>query len=212
MSTFEILVVIGLTAAGSIVHGSIGIGLGLVAAPALVAIDPAFTPGPLLLVAQIVGIRHIVAERHTADIAAWKRSMIGVPVGIIGAIVVLELVSDKWLAIVVGSLTAMAASMLLLGLNLSRSPRAETVAGAVCAVLLSDRCAAGAAAGVRLQRHETLDDETDRIHADLVGHFRRIRDAAAQRELRLSRRWASVVVVARGDYWTDRIALGSTSP
>lgn len=129
----EIAIVVGLSMAGAIVHGSIGIGLGLVAAPALVAIDPAFAPGPLLLAGQIVGIRHVLAEFGEADLRAWKRSLFGVPVGVVGALVVLEMMSDKLLAIMVGSLTAMAAAMLLAGWNLSRTPRTETVAGAVCA-------------------------------------------------------------------------------
>lgn len=133
MSTLEIIIVFSLTAAGAIVHGSIGIGLGLVAAPALVAIDPAFAPGPLLIVAQIIGVRHLTAERHEADFDAWKRGMIGVPFGVVAAIVLLEVLSDKWLAIIVGSLTAIAAAMLLSGFELQRGPRAEIAAGGGCA-------------------------------------------------------------------------------
>ena len=105
MTGVEIAIIIGLTMAGSIVHGSVGIGLGLVAAPALVAIDPGFAPGPLLLAGQIVGIRHVLAEFDGADIDAWKRGLLGVPIGVIGALLVLELMSDKLLAITVGSLT-----------------------------------------------------------------------------------------------------------
>lgn len=133
MTGTQIAIIILLTAAGSIVQGSIGIGLGLIAAPALVAIDPAFTPGPLLIVAQMVGVRHIVAEREHADIPAFKNSMLGVPFGVVGAIVVLEMMSARWLGIVVGSLTAMAAAGLLMGMSFKRSKRAEVVAGLACA-------------------------------------------------------------------------------
>ena len=100
MSGLQIAMIIGLSMAGSIVHGSIGIGLGLVAAPALVSIDPAFAPGPLLLAGQVVGVRHVVAEYKHADLAAWRRGLIGLPVGIIGALVVLEFLSDRTMAIV----------------------------------------------------------------------------------------------------------------
>lgn len=119
--------------AGAIVHGSVGIGLGLVAAPALVSIDPAFAPGPLLLAGQIVGIRHVLAEREHADLNAFKRGLIGLPVGVIGALLVLAYVSDRLLAIMVGSLTALAAALLLLGWKLARTPRAEVAAGTACA-------------------------------------------------------------------------------
>lgn len=133
MSVLEICLIVGLTMAGAVVHGSIGIGLGLVAAPALVAIDPAFAPGPLLLVGQIVGARHVIAEYKHADLRAWRRGLIGVPFGVVAALLVLELISDRVMAIVVGSLTAMAAAMLLMGWNLARTPRAETMAGGMCA-------------------------------------------------------------------------------
>jgi len=133
MSGLQIAIIIGLSMAGAIVHGSIGIGLGLVAAPALVAIDPAFAPGPLLLAAQVVGARHAIVEFREADLRAWKRSLIGVPVGVVAALILIATLNAKMLAIVVGSLTAMAAAMLLLGLSLARTPKSETVAGAACA-------------------------------------------------------------------------------
>lgn len=79
------IVVIAITAAGAIAQGSIGIGIGLIAGPALVAIDPAFVPGPLLLVAQIVGLRHIIVEREHADMTAWRNGMIGLPFGLAAA-------------------------------------------------------------------------------------------------------------------------------
>jgi len=119
--------------AGAIVHGSVGIGLGLVATPALISIDPAFAPGPLLLAAQVIGARHVLAEYSKADIQAWKRGLYGLPFGVAGALIVLAMLSDKMLAMLVGSLTAMAAAMLLLGWDLSRTPKAESTAGAVCA-------------------------------------------------------------------------------
>lgn len=133
MSTTQIIIVIALSALGAIVHGSIGIGLGLVAAPALVAIDPAFAPGPLLLVGQLVGIRHIVAEHPAIDRRALTRGLMGVPFGIVGAILVLEMMSRRTMSIMIGSLTAIAALMLLRGITLSRTPRGETAAGAACA-------------------------------------------------------------------------------
>lgn len=133
MSLWQIAIVVVLSALGSIVHGSIGIGLGLVAAPALVAIDPAFAPGPLLVAGQLVGARHILVERTSADIPAFRRGMYGVPLGVVGALLVLELMSRQTMSILVGSLTALAAFMLLTGFNLTRTPRAETAAGAMCA-------------------------------------------------------------------------------
>lgn len=134
MSTSQIIIVVILTMVGSAVHGAVGIGLGLIAAPALVAIDPAFTPGPLLLGAQIVGARHIVAEHKHADLDTLRRGLLGILPGIAIAIALLELVSDRTLAIIIGLLTAMAALMLLSGIHFVRTPRSEVVAGFACAL------------------------------------------------------------------------------
>ncbi len=98
----EIADISGLSMAGSIQHDSIVIGLGLVAAPALVAIDPAFAPGPLLLAGQVVGIRHVLVEYHQADLQAWKRGLYGVPVGVVGALLILEMFAEETLCPTIG--------------------------------------------------------------------------------------------------------------
>lgn len=126
------IVVIAVTLAGATAQGSVGIGLGLVAGPALVAIDPAFVPGPLLVVAQIVGIRHIVAEREHADLTAWRHGMIGLPFGLAAALIVLAALSRSTLAVLVGGSTAAAALMLLAGVTIRRNRRTEIAAGALC--------------------------------------------------------------------------------
>jgi len=129
MSTFQIIVIVLVTAAGAIAQGSIGIGMGLIAGPALVAIDPAFVPGPLLLVGQVVGIRHILAERHEADRVAWRYGMWGLPAGLIAALVVLAVVSRSAMAILVGGTTAVAAAFLLAGHTIRRTRSTEVAAG-----------------------------------------------------------------------------------
>lgn len=129
VSTGQMIVIILITTAGSIAQGSVGIGLGLIAGPALVAIDPAFVPGPLLVVAQIVGIRHILAERQHADLGAWRHGMLGLPVGLAAALVVLSVVSRSMLAVIVGGSTAAAAVILLAGVTVQRTRTSEIVAG-----------------------------------------------------------------------------------
>ncbi len=130
MSALEIVAVLALATAGSTVHGAVGIGFGLVAGPALVAIDPGFAPGPLLLGGQVVGLRHILAERAAADRVAWRHCMWGLPLGLLGGLVVLESMDDSTLGLLVGGFTALAAVALLGGLSLRRSSPVEVVAGA----------------------------------------------------------------------------------
>ncbi len=132
MSTYEILAITVFAMAGAIVQGSIGVGLALVAGPALLVIDPSFAPGPLLLGGQVVGLRHVIAEREATDHVACRRCLIGLPLGLIAGLAVLELFSETALALLVGGLTMVAAAALLSGLKLARSSRVEMVGGAAC--------------------------------------------------------------------------------
>lgn len=121
------------SAAGAVVQGCLGIGFGLVAGPALVAIDPDFAPGPILLAGQVIGVRHALMERAHTDRAAFRRCVIGLPVGLVAGIATAAMVSDRMLAIVVGSLTAVAAALLLAGVRIRRTPRTDVAAGGATA-------------------------------------------------------------------------------
>lgn len=131
------MLVLLLAAAGATVQGSIGIGYALVAGPGLAAIDTAFIPGPLLLIGLIVGTRHIFAEFDDIDRPAVGRCFLGMPVGLIAGLAVLNAMDDRLLGIAVGTATALAAVAMLFGLSIQRTPVVEVVAGAAtgfCAV------------------------------------------------------------------------------
>jgi uncharacterized membrane protein YfcA len=53
LSLPQLLAAFGIVVAGSVLQGSLGFGLGLVAAPILLLIDPALVPGPILVVASL---------------------------------------------------------------------------------------------------------------------------------------------------------------
>ena len=133
MSGLEVVLVLALVAAGATVQGSVGIGLGLVAAPGLVAIDPAFAPGPILLVGVVVGARHVFVERPYADWSALRNCAIGLPFGLAAALGVLALVDDRTMKILVGITTALAAAAILAGGVVQRTRTTEIGAGATCA-------------------------------------------------------------------------------
>lgn len=133
LSLFEIVVIVLFTAAGALVQGGAGIGLALVAGPALVFIDPAFVPGPLMLAAQATNIRHIVVEGDHLDRGICTRALYGVPLGLIAGLFVLSSVNETTMAVIVGSATALAAIVLLAGFRVVRTPRTEMVAGVLTA-------------------------------------------------------------------------------
>ena len=134
LSPFEIVTIVVASTAGAIVHGSVGIGLTLVAGPALVAIDASFAPGPLLVAGQLVGCRHIVAERQHLDRGAYRHCLLGLPVGLVVGLALLELLDDRAMALIIGSLTATAAAAILGGLSGHRATTSEVGAGLFCAL------------------------------------------------------------------------------
>ncbi len=121
------------TVLGSVVHGSTGIGLGLVAGPTLLTIDPRFVPGPLLLSSLIVGTRHLLVERDQLDRGILGRLLLGVPLGMGAVFIVLAAVDDRVMALTIGVMVAMAAVVLLAGVRLPRTPRYEVLGGAASA-------------------------------------------------------------------------------
>ncbi|MXY78168.1 MAG: TSUP family transporter, partial [Chloroflexi bacterium] len=113
-------------------QGSVGVGLSLVAAPALVAIDPTFIPGPLVIVGQVVGIRHIIVEGRHIDWRAIRHALWGLPVGIVGGLAVFELVPERVRTILIGALVAGSALILLAGFRLRQTRRTEIAGGLTC--------------------------------------------------------------------------------
>ncbi len=130
MSATEVVIIGLVTALGATVHGSTGVGLGLVAGPALAAIDPQFVPGPLMLVSIVISVRHLMAERQNVDRAVVGRLLLGLPVGVAAAVIVLVTIDERMLAIGIGLLVAAASLLLLGGFHLPRTPVSEFAGGA----------------------------------------------------------------------------------
>ncbi len=137
MTTGQVVLVLLLAAAGATVQGSVGIGYGLVAGPGLAAIDTAFIPGPMLVIAVVVSARHIFAEFDEIERAAVGRSFIGLPFGLFAGLAVLRAMDDRVLGVAVGAATAIAAVAMIVGFKVRRTPVIEVIAGgatAFCAI------------------------------------------------------------------------------
>lgn len=115
MSLLLYLVVFAACAAGAVVQGSIGIGLGLVAGAVLVSVDPAFAPGPLLIASTLISIRHLTAEFDALDRPGLRTAFLGLPLGVIGGLAILLAVDERALALGIGAAICGAALVLLAG-------------------------------------------------------------------------------------------------
>ncbi len=170
MSAGEIVLAIAAVAGGAIVQGSVGVGLSLVAAPALVTIDPTFIPGPLLIVGQIVGIRHIIVEGKHIDWRAIRHALWGLPLGIAGGLAVVELVPVGILAILVGALTAVSALVLLAGFRLRQTRRSEIAGGLTCSFGGMAASLPGAPLGICFsEMRPTVLRSTSSLYIGIVG-------------------------------------------
>jgi uncharacterized membrane protein YfcA len=126
---WEILVILTFTAAGATVQASVGLGMGLVAGPALLAVDPGYLPGPMILATSVLTARHLVVDGSHADRGTVTRAYLGVPIGLAAGIVVLAVADESTMRVVIGGAIVVAAGVLLLGLHVSRSPRTDVVGG-----------------------------------------------------------------------------------
>lgn len=133
LSAIELLIVFAITATGAMVQGSAGIGLGLVASPVLLSIDPSFAPGPLLLGGLVVGARHMTAEWSELDRPTLRRTLVGLPFGALGALTVLQVMAADTLSLLIGFLIVAAALFLLSGVHAPRSGAGDVLTGAASA-------------------------------------------------------------------------------
>ncbi len=133
MSLTQFGLVTLLSMMGATTQGAVGIGYGLVAGAGLVAIDPAFVPGPLLVIGIVVGCRHLLVERSEIDRKAWVRCMTGLPFGLVGGLIVLEAMTDRALSLAIGVGIVLASGALLSGVSINRTPAVEVASGAASA-------------------------------------------------------------------------------
>lgn len=114
---------------GALAQGTVGFGLALVVAPVLAQLDPAWVPGPVLLV--MLGLSCVMAwrERQHVDRRALRVPMVGQGLGIALALAVLVWVDPRWLQLLVGTVIGLAVLLSSLGVQPEPRPTSLAVAG-----------------------------------------------------------------------------------
>lgn len=108
--------------AGALVQGASGVGLGLVAAPALMIIDPQLGPGPLLVLAFLLSAVMIKREFGAIDRQGLALSMCGRVAGSVVAGAIYALLPLSVYELLFGLLILGAVGLSLLGLKVERTP------------------------------------------------------------------------------------------
>ncbi len=130
MSLFlETIFVSALVATGAALQSSVGIGLGLIAGPLLMIINPSYVPGPLLLAGFWLAMMMAYRERQSIDMSGVKIALGGRIVGIaLASAVVIFLPADR-MSILFGMLVLLAAMMSLSNIQIQPTLIGITIAG-----------------------------------------------------------------------------------
>ena len=133
MSIADYLLALVFLAVGGGVQATLGIGAGLVAGPALTVIEPELLPGPMLAMAMVVNVRNAVADRQSTHVLAWKRALLGAPLGLGLGAVVLSFTNVKTLSLLVSFFVLGAVALQLSGLKSPSGTISEYIAGTATA-------------------------------------------------------------------------------
>ncbi len=104
---------------GSIIQGSVGIGLGFVAVPLLVLINPDFVPGPLLLAALLLTILIAVREHSSIEFKNISWAVAGRTLGTVIGVFMLVLIPVGSISLLFAGMILLAVIISLLGLRIS---------------------------------------------------------------------------------------------
>lgn len=134
MST-SILVIAGLAVfVGAVVQGSVGFGLGLVAAPVLTMLDPTLMPGAIQVVNATLPLFTLAAEWRRVDWRGLGFAVLGrLPGSAIGALIVVY-ISVSTLGILVGIMVLAAVALTAWAVTLPRNGVTITTAGFISGI------------------------------------------------------------------------------
>ena len=125
VSIIEYLFALLVITLGAGVQATLGLGAALIAGPVLTVIDPDLLPGPMLAMATIVNFRNAIADRASIDVAAWKRAVVGAPLGLAFGILLLTNVEEGSLSVIVSTFVLIAAGLQFSGLKPPKGRLAE---------------------------------------------------------------------------------------
>ena len=131
----ELLLVSLIVTIGSLLQGSIGFGLGPVAVPILVLIDPIFIPGPLLLTALVLNLLVSYREHNSIELKSISWAIFGRVVGTVVGAMILLVVPKKDISIVFGSMVLIAVLISISGVRLSLNRKNLFSAGTMSGIM-----------------------------------------------------------------------------
>ena len=184
LSIADVVFVTVLTFVGATLQGAIGFGMGLLAAPLLILLDPRFVPAPILACTLVLTLLMAYRERHAIDLRGIKWAMLGRVAGTVVAGGILAIVAADTLVLLFGVFILAAVAMSVSGLRFVPTGRALVAAGVLSGVLGTVAAVGGPPLALLYQ-----DAPGARIRSTIsgffvVGHHRVARGAVGRRPFR----------------------------
>lgn len=131
LTPLDLALVLLISTFGAIIQSSVGFGLGLVSAPLLVLIDPAFVPAPALTSGLVMTMLIAHRERRALDFHGLKYAIAGRVLGTIPAALIVSLISPTAFEIMFAALVILAVVLSAWGFSLQPTPGRAAAAGAI---------------------------------------------------------------------------------
>jgi len=130
----ELAAALALVFAGSVVQGTIGFGLAVVAAPILLLLDPVFVPGPMLLAAMLLVILVALHERRDVIGQDIALATFGRAVGTVPAAYAIGTLPPDAYEMLFAALVTLTVVLSVSGWNIRRTPANVFVASIVSGI------------------------------------------------------------------------------
>lgn len=166
MSLVEYLIAIGIVAIGATIQGSLGFGLGLVAAPVLALINGELIPGPLLLVGLAVATSVFIRERGSVDWRGMRWALVGRVLGTVLAGVLVVVASKDFLIVTMSLMLITGVLMSSVGWRVTTSPSTLVAAGTLSGVMGTLTSVGGPPIALVYQR-----ETAQKLRSTLAGFF-----------------------------------------
>ena len=125
----ELLFAIAIVTIGAMVQATVGVGLGLIAAPFLLLINPQLVPGPLMLNGVVLAFMVAFRNRQGIDFTHLKFALAGRVLGLLPAALLLSLASQRVFDMTFASMVLSAVLLSALGLTLQPTKIRSMIAG-----------------------------------------------------------------------------------
>lgn len=151
---------------GATVQGSVGMGMGVLATPIMILIDPRFVPGPFILSTFSLGLPMIYRERESIDLSSLKPAILGYIPGSLIAAAGLSRIPEGELSLVFGAMILLALGMSVVGWRIKFTSSRVFSVGLISGVMGTIAGMSGPPMAILLQ-----DEAGPRLRGMLAGFF-----------------------------------------